>query len=62
MAKEEKKKKPANKVYTKYKVSGDSLERINKTCPKCGSAVFMAEHKDRTTCGKCSYTEMKKKE
>lgn len=31
----------------------------NKSCPKCGEGVMMAEHKDRTTCGKCHYTEFK---
>ncbi|MEM3374522.1 MAG: 30S ribosomal protein S27ae [Candidatus Woesearchaeota archaeon] len=32
----------------------------NKTCPKCGPGVFMAEHKNRISCGKCGYTEFKK--
>ncbi|MFH2020320.1 MAG: 30S ribosomal protein S27ae [archaeon] len=31
-----------------------------KSCPKCGSGVFMGEHKNRTSCGKCGYTEFKK--
>jgi len=35
-------------------------KRIKKICPKCGPGVFMAEHKDRYTCGKCGYTEFKK--
>ncbi len=35
-------------------------ERKARTCPKCGPGVFMATHKDRYHCGKCSYTEMKK--
>lgn len=47
-----------NKYYT---VSGDKVGRKNKTCPKCGSGIFLAEHKDRTTCGQCHYTEFKKK-
>ncbi len=29
-------------------------------CPKCGKGVFLAEHKNRSTCGKCGYTEFKK--
>lgn len=29
----------------------------NKNCPKCGPGTFMAEHKDRKTCGKCNYME-----
>lgn len=31
-----------------------------KLCQKCG--LRMAEHSDRFTCGKCSYTEFKKQE
>ncbi|MCD6403782.1 MAG: 30S ribosomal protein S27ae, partial [Nanoarchaeota archaeon] len=26
----------------------------------CGPGVFLAEHKDRFSCGKCGYTEFKK--
>jgi len=32
----------------------------NKSCPKCGPGVFMGEHGNRVTCGKCGYTEFKK--
>jgi len=28
-----------------------------KTCPKCGSGVRLAEHKNRASCGKCGYFE-----
>ena len=31
-------------------------------CPRCGPGVLMEEHKDRVSCGKCGYTEFKKKE
>ena len=48
------------KVSSLYKVDGDKLVRKNKICPKCGNGVFMAEHKDRVSCGKCGYTEFKK--
>ena len=40
------KKKQAKKAY-----------KPGKMCPKCGSR--MAEHADRYSCGKCSYTEFK---
>jgi len=30
-----------------------------KYCPKCGAGVRLAEHKNRSSCGKCGYTEMK---
>lgn len=54
-----KEKKPAY-VYSKaYEVSGDSLTRTKKSCPKCGDGVWMADHKDRNTCGKCLYMEKK---
>jgi len=36
------------KAYTKHKY-----------CPKCGPGVYLAEHKDRRSCGKCGYTEKK---
>jgi small subunit ribosomal protein S27Ae len=45
-----------------YEVKDDKLVRNKKTCPKCGDGVFMAEHSNRTSCGKCGYTEFKKKE
>lgn len=30
-----------------------------RTCPKCGPGVYLAEHKDRWSCGKCGYYEKK---
>jgi len=42
-----------------FKVEGNSINRIRKHCPKCGPAVFLAEHKNRFSCGKCGYTEFK---
>jgi small subunit ribosomal protein S27Ae len=48
--------KPVN-IHELY----DKGKAKNRTCPKCGAGVFMAEHKDRFTCGKCSYTEFKSK-
>lgn len=42
-----------------FKVEGDKLVRTRKTCPKCGDGVFLAEHKDRLSCGACGYTEFK---
>ena len=56
--------KPKNKIpsqrHTKYKISGDKIERA-PFCPKCGPGVFLAQHKDRKTCGKCGYTIFEKK-
>ena len=62
MAKKPRKKKPTSKKYSMYTVSGSELKRKNKFCPKCGVGVFLAQHKDRLTCGKCNYTEFVKKE
>jgi len=54
-----KKPKPKNKrpskKFEKYKLSGDKLNR-KQTCPKCGTGIFLAIHKDRKHCGKCAYT------
>ena len=61
MAKEgkQKKKKTESKRWEKYAISGNTVSRNNKFCPKCGEGIFMAEHKDRVTCGKCGFTEKK---
>lgn len=42
-----------------FKVEGDKIVRLKKSCPKCGDGVFLAEHKDRLSCGACGYTEFK---
>lgn len=56
------KKKKTSKRYENYEVSGNSVKRKNKSCPKCGAGVFLANHKDRLYCGKCGYVEMKNSE
>ncbi len=45
-----------------YEIQGDKLIRKRKHCPKCGVGFFLAEHKDRATCGHCQYTEFKNKD
>jgi len=57
----EKKKGPKSQIYSFYDISGDKLTRKKRDCPRCGNGVFMAEHKDRNTCGKCGFTEFKQK-
>jgi len=47
--------------WTKYEISGTSLKRKGRSCPKCGSGIWLADHKDRLTCGTCKYTEFKSK-
>jgi len=54
------KNKLTSKKYMKFKVDGDSVKR-GKNCPRCGPGVFLSEHKDRVTCGRCKYTEFLEK-
>ena len=42
-----------------FKVEGDKITRLRRHCPKCGDGFFLAEHKNRFSCGKCGYTEFK---
>lgn len=48
------------KVWTLYRVEGDSATRLRRECPRCGKGYFMGEHADRFTCGNCGYTTFKK--
>jgi small subunit ribosomal protein S27Ae len=43
-----------------YTVKDGKVARKNTWCPKCGPGIFLASHGDRTSCGKCGYTEFKK--
>lgn len=45
-----------------FKVEGGKITRLRRHCPKCGDGVFLAEHKNRISCGKCGYTEFKSSE
>lgn len=55
------------RVLKFYKVEGDGADvkvthtRMECPHPDCGAGVFMAEHKDRQTCGKCSLTYVSSK-
>ena len=44
-------------IYKFYIVQGDKVTRTRRDCPRCGKGTFMAEHKNRFTCGKCVFTE-----
>lgn len=66
MAKDDKKGAKAKTVRKSkkdaYAVGKDGkLERKKRNCPKCGPGVFLATHADRTSCGRCGYTEFSKK-
>ena len=51
-------KKPYH-VWKLYEIKDGKLIRKNKFSPKGGHGYFMAEHKDRRTCGKTHYMEKK---
>jgi small subunit ribosomal protein S27Ae len=42
-----------------FKVENGKIVRLRRHCPKCGDGVFLADHKDRFSCGSCGYTEYK---
>ncbi|MGQ9788281.1 MAG: 30S ribosomal protein S27ae [Candidatus Hadarchaeaceae archaeon] len=44
-----------------YKLEGKTVKRQRPQCPRCGPGVFMADHKNRWSCGKCGYTDFKKR-
>jgi len=50
-----KEKKGGEGVSKFYQVTDSKVERMRR-------GVFMAAHKDRLTCGKCSYTEFQKEQ
>jgi len=49
-------------IYKFYAIQGDKVTRTKRDCPRCGKGTYMAEHKDRFTCGKCGFTEFTHKE
>ncbi len=52
------KKHVKSKKWTFYDL--ENKKKKKRSCPKCGPGVFLAEHKNRVTCGKCRYTEISK--
>ncbi|MBS3108783.1 30S ribosomal protein S27ae [Candidatus Woesearchaeota archaeon] len=60
MAKKKVKNKKPSQRWKAYKISGDKIEK-SRFCPKCGSGIILAKHKDRLYCGGCHYTEFLKK-
>ncbi|NAL76741.1 30S ribosomal protein S27ae [Nitrososphaera sp. AFS] len=54
---DKKKSKGEVSVHLFYQIQGENLTRNKRDCPRCGKGVFMAEHRDRFSCGKCGFTE-----
>ncbi|MCI4334475.1 MAG: 30S ribosomal protein S27ae [Thermoplasmata archaeon] len=40
-----------------YSTKGETLARTHQPCPKCGPGIFLAEHSNRRSCGRCGYME-----
>ena len=59
--KQAKVKKEGKKLSSLFEISGESITRKNKNCPKCGPGMFMGNHKDRVVCGSCGYVEYNQK-
>jgi small subunit ribosomal protein S27Ae len=64
--KERKGKRPKKKHEKKkkgeyYTLKEERIEKRKPFCPRCGAGVFMAEHKNRLSCGRCGFTEWKSK-
>jgi small subunit ribosomal protein S27Ae len=55
----EKKKKEESGVHALYKIEGEKVTRLRPICERCGPGYFMANHKDRYTCGQCGFTRYK---
>ena len=53
--------RPRSKKWEAFKIEGNRLVRVKKICPKCGAGVYLAQHSDRESCGKCGYAQYNKK-
>ncbi|HKS59556.1 MAG TPA: 30S ribosomal protein S27ae [Thermoplasmata archaeon] len=42
-----------------YELKGEGFTRTHRACPKCGPGIFLAEHSNRRSCGRCGYSESK---
>ena len=40
-----------------YEIVDGKIKRKKEFCPKCEPGVFLAEHNNRNSCGKCGYTK-----
>ena len=42
--------------WSKYSIEDGKLVRKAEFCPKCGPGIFLAQHSDRKTCGRCGHS------
>ena len=56
------KKKEEKGIHALYKIEGEKVTRLRPTCERCGPGYFMANHRDRYTCGHCGFTRYKQVE
>ena len=47
------------KKIEQYEISDGKITRKGQFCSECGPGTFLADHKDRLSCGKCGYTKFK---
>lgn len=55
-------KKKAYSIASCYKVEGGKITQRPSPSPKKGAGYFMANHKNRMTCGSTGYVEVKTKD
>lgn len=48
----------AKAKWSKYKIDGNGVLVRAENCPECGPGVFLANHKNRKSCGRCGFTSM----
>jgi len=61
-AKAPKKKKKEKGIHSLYEVEADKVTRLRPVCERCGPGYFMADHRERYTCGHCGFTRYKRAE
>ena len=59
MADDKKGTKSAPAPAKKKAQKGTKAYKAGKSCPRCGTGIKLADHKDRRSCGKCGYFEKK---
>jgi len=46
-------------IATYYQIEGGKIRRLLPICERCGPGYFMADHRDRYSCGHCGFTRYK---